>query len=74
MFNTLYYFISKDGKEINNYTSGTKLEEDGEYILIATDKAGNTTKIEFKINQLITQNENLIKTNQLKDFTFECNI
>lgn len=43
--------LTKDGKAINNYTSGTKLEEDGEYILIATDKAGNTTKVEFKINQ-----------------------
>ncbi len=43
--------LTKDGKNVSNFKSGIKLEENGDYVLIAKDKAGNTTKVTFKINQ-----------------------
>ena len=43
--------LTKDGKNVENFKSGTKLEENGSYVLTAKDKAGNSTKVTFKINQ-----------------------
>ena len=42
--------LIKDGTEINGYENGQEIAENGEYIIIATDKAGNETKVEFTID------------------------
>lgn len=43
--------LTKDGNAIEGYVSGTTLEENGNYVLTAKDKAGNITKIIFKIEK-----------------------
>lgn len=40
---------------VNNYTSNTELSEEGFYKLIATDKAGNETIIEFTVIEDISE-------------------
>lgn len=40
---------------VNNYTSNTELSEEGFYKLIATDKAGNETKLEFTVIENISE-------------------
>ncbi len=42
--------LIKDGTEINGYENGQEIAENGEYIIIATDKAGNEAKVEFTID------------------------
>lgn len=39
-----------------NFVSGTEIKDPGNYVLIAKDKAGNTTKVEFEINLTLVSN------------------
>lgn len=43
--------LKKDDSVVENYKNGDRIEEDGIYQLIATDKAGNETKIRFGIDR-----------------------
>lgn len=43
--------LKKDDNIVENYENGDTIEEDGIYQLIATDKAGNETKIRFGIDR-----------------------
>ncbi len=43
--------VYKDGKLLNDYKLGDTLKENGNYTIIASDKAGNKTTIEFKIQK-----------------------
>lgn len=43
----------------NNFVSGTKIIEDGEYTLIVTDKAGNTTTVNFIVDSTAISFENI---------------
>lgn len=58
--------LQKDGQKIN-YTNGDTISANGNYTLIATDQAGNTTTIKFtiekEINDSISSNKYTIKEN-----------
>ena len=41
--------LVKDGKKVENYTSGKEINENGKYTLTAKDKAGNITVVAFTI-------------------------
>lgn len=41
--------LIKDGKTVESYENGDQIKENGEYTLIATDEAGNETKVSFTI-------------------------
>ena len=41
--------LIKNGVKQENYENGNKIKENGNYQIIATDKAGNTTTVNFKI-------------------------
>lgn len=45
--------LIKDEQQIENYTSGTIISEEGNYTLTASDTAGNTTTINFVIQKNI---------------------
>lgn len=57
--------LEKDGITIN-YVLGQEISENGNYILTATDEAGNEVKVSFKIEKLvndsITSEKYIIKT------------
>lgn len=42
--------LTKDGDDVENYTLGTTLSEEGSYVLTVTDKAGNVNTINFIID------------------------
>lgn len=42
--------LAKDGTQINNYKNKTTISEDGKYTLVAKDKLGNTSTINFEID------------------------
>ena len=51
--------LEKDGVRVEGYTNGKEIIEEGTYRLIATDKAGNTTIVNFTIEYLKSDlNEN----------------
>lgn len=43
--------LTKDGRKVENYTSGIKLSEKGNYTLTAKDTEGNTTTVNFVIGK-----------------------
>lgn len=47
----LYY----EGNIVNNYYNGAKLTDEGSYVIVATDKAGNETKISFTIYNITSK-------------------
>ncbi len=51
-FNETIATIQKDGEEAQAYTSGTEISADGDYVLVVTDAAGNTTTVEFTIDNV----------------------
>ena len=55
--------ISYNGEDIGYY-DGITLEDDGMYSIVATDRAGNTTTVEFNIISAI-QDEYIIQNNYL---------
>lgn len=42
--------LTRNGNVIDNYTNGTQIKENGNYILTAIDEAGNKTEVSFVIN------------------------
>lgn len=42
--------LTKDGTQISNYKNKTTIAEDGKYTLVAKDKLGNTSTINFEID------------------------
>ena len=42
---------TRDGNVVNGYTNGQEITVNGQYILTATDKAGNETVVEFTIEK-----------------------
>lgn len=46
--------LTKNGEIVEGYTSGTEIRENGEYVLTAIDKAGNTTKVSFTIDLVVS--------------------
>mgnify|MGYP002520934713 CR=1 FL=1 len=42
--------LTKDGTQVNNYKNKTTITEDGKYTLVAKDKLGNTSTINFEID------------------------
>ena len=55
--------LYKDGNLVNNFTSGTKIVDTGSYKLIATDKAGNKTEVNFTIEKESHPDSNAYKVN-----------
>ena len=41
--------LTKDGNDVSNYTSGSKVSEPGQYVLTAVDTVGNEAKVSFTI-------------------------
>ena len=41
--------LTKDGVKVQNFEIGTQIMEEGSYVLVATDKAGNKTTVNFAI-------------------------
>lgn len=48
--------LEKDGEAIRDFSNGTTINENGNYILTAIDKYNNTTKVSFSVN--ISEPEN----------------
>ncbi len=48
--NLAQVILIKDGNIVENYTNGDQIRENGSYVLIATDEAGNRTQVSFKID------------------------
>ncbi len=48
--------LAKDGRKIT-YNLGEEINEEGNYILIVTDRAGNETKISFKVEKTNLETE-----------------
>ena len=60
----LYY----EGSIVNNYYNGAKLTDAGSYVIVATDKAGNETRINFSIYD-ITSKEYTISESYIKNIS-----
>lgn len=60
----LYY----EGQAVNNYYNGAKLTDIGSYIIIATDKAGNESRVNFSIYEVISEKYD-ISGNYIKNIT-----
>lgn len=60
----LYY----EGQVVNNYYNGAKLTDIGSYIIIATDKAGNESRVNFSIYEVISEKYD-ISGNYIKNIT-----
>lgn len=43
--------LAKDGNAPTSYTSGTAVSEEGVYVLVVTDDAGNKTTVNFTIDK-----------------------
>ena len=61
--------LTKDGNIVSNYTPGNTINENGDYVLTAKDKDGNTTTVSFRIDIVIsdeiTSNELTVSEEQL---------
>lgn len=47
--NLVEVILIKDGNKVDEYKNNQTITEEGKYVLTATDKAGNTTKVSFEI-------------------------
>lgn len=47
--------LTKDGGKINNYKNKSMISDDGKYTLVAKDKLGNTSTINFEIDKTIPE-------------------
>ena len=50
--NDLIVKLYKDGEIIDDYVSKTLITESGKYKVVATDKAGNVSEVEFEIDKI----------------------
>ena len=75
--------LIKDGKTVESYENGDQIKENGEYTLIATDEAGNETKVSFTIeikedeednNSTNTNNNQSGNTNSIGNNTSDNNL
>ena len=48
--------LTKNGQTVSNYKNGNKISENGEYIIVARDLAGNETTVRFIIEKKIVEN------------------
>ena len=63
--------LTKDGNVVSSYTNGQKITGNGQYVLTATDKAGNETTVQFtiqtkEIDDTITSSEYKVDMESLK--------
>ena len=55
--------LIKNGKTVEDYENGNQIKENGEYTLIATDEAGNETRVSFTIDIKEDEDTNSTNTN-----------
>ena len=63
--------LTKDGNVVSGYANGQKITGNGQYVLTATDKAGNETTVQFtiqtkEIDDTITSSEYKVDMESLK--------
>ena len=59
--------LEKDGIKVEGYTNGNLISENGNYKLTAVDKLGNTTKINFTIDNTIEDTKGELNENNQID-------